>query len=232
MIDIHTHLLPAMDDGIKDVRETIKILKSYQKNGVKAVCLTPHYAIKRGYNKEWTTLKKTFDGLLEACKKNNLELKLYLGQECDYQEDFIDLLPFMHTLNQTPYMLIDFGQGVFDIEEAIYELKIKGYQILIAHVERYHYLSLDDIIALKKQGARMQVNAKHILKQGSKASNKRALKLLKEDLIDVIASDIHAFEQADLLPQAFEVVKRKAGLAKAKQLFIKNPEKILGISDA
>ncbi len=132
-------------------------------------------------------------------------------------------------MNNTSFVLVDFGNGVFDIEEIVYELRLKNLGLIIAHIERYRYVSIEDIHAIKKMGGIIQVNAKHLLNKGSKPSQKRALKLLKEDLIDIVASDIHNHDDAMDFVKAYQFVKKKKDQATADKLFDANPKKVLGI---
>lgn len=229
MIDIHTHILPDIDDGVTSTQEAIKILKRYQSLGVKAVCLTPHYAPNRGYHEEKSEINKRFKTFLTTAKKQDVTLDIYLGSEIDYHDNFLDTLPLACTINDTAFVLLDFGQGVFDIEEIIYELKLKSLNVIVAHSERYRYISLDAIKSLKKMGGIIQVNAKHFLKKGSRFSQKRALKLLKADLIDIVSSDIHTLDNVLDMKKAYQFVTKKTNKAYADKLFLENPKKVLGI---
>jgi tyrosine-protein phosphatase YwqE len=130
-------------------------------------------------------------------------------------------------MNHSSFVLIDFGMRKVDIEEILYELKIKGYKVIIAHPERYFYTSYEDLVRLKKQGAYFQVSAPHLIKEGSKEAQKKALRLLKEDLIDFIGSDSHGLSTVDAMEKAYKMVAKKKDEATAKKLFYDNAYKYL-----
>ena len=116
-----------------------------------------------------------------------------------------------------------------NITEVIYELRLKDYRVIIAHAERYAYVSLDDIRQFRKEGALIQVNAKHFLKQGSKEAQKLTMKLLKHDLIDIVASDMHQKENLMDLKKAYAFVIKKKNEETATRLFSTTPRRVLGI---
>ncbi len=225
MIDIHTHVLPGLDDGAKDLEESLAMLKGFALNGVTDVFLTSHVAPRRGYLNDKLILQKAFDHLKEAAK--DIPINLYLGSEIDQDkalESIIEMSPLMH---DSSFVLIDFGMRKVDIEDIVYELKIKGYKVIIAHPERYFYTTYLDLVRLKKQGVYFQVSAPHLVKQGSKEAQKIAHRLLKDDLIDFIASDAHNAFNVDVMAKAKKVVIKKKDDITAHKLFYENAKKLL-----
>jgi protein-tyrosine phosphatase len=90
------------------------------------------------------------------------------------------------------YVLLEFSTKAETlIEEICFDVTAMGYQVIVAHVERYNYLKLEDIIKIKLTGALLQTNASAILNQDKLANKKTVKKLIKENLIDIIATDTH-----------------------------------------
>lgn len=229
MIDTHSHLLPAVDDGVQNEEDALKVLKTYSDDGVKGVCLTPHYALLRGFHEEKAFYESRFESLKKAVKDAGIEIKLYLGSEIDEYDNLEGLIQKSHTLNGSNYVLIDFGMRKAEIEEIAYTLKMKGYHTVVAHPERYRYMDLSAWKRVRKEGALLQVSASHLIKEGSKRSQKVALEFLKEDMIDLVASDIHSPMDAHAMAKAYKFVKKKKDEATAERLFVTVPKKVLGI---
>lgn len=187
MIDIHSHILPGVDDGSRSVDMTKKILSAYVEEGVSQVICTPHQT-KELHRPE--VLKDRFSKLQRAVAA--YPVKLYLGAEIYYYEDIIPDLQSgkLLTLNATEYILVEFSTRaeMVYIPDAIYELSIAGYKPIVAHIERYGYLSVDNWGEIKSNGGLIQVNASIFEK---KEYSKLVKHFMKKDLVDFIASDCH-----------------------------------------
>ena len=229
MYDTHAHIITSVDDGVQNMDEALVILKGYEKDGIKGVCLTPHFAMLRGFYENKQFYETHFEQLKQAAQDEGVDIDLYLGSEIDEYDHLSDLVDKAHTLNNTNYVLIDFGMREARIDEIVYTLKMKGYNTVVAHPERYHYMSLGDWKRVKKEGGLLQVVAKHVLKGGGKKSQKMALTLLKEGMIDMIASDIHTIKHIHSMKKAYKFIAKKKNETFAKKLFVDNPRKILGL---
>lgn len=229
MIDIHTHILPNIDDGSKSLDDSIMLLRTCQEDGIKGLVLTSHLAPLRGFMPTKEALIKAYEQLVQRAQDENISIDLYLGAEIDEQDKMLNVIENSYTINNTPFVLIDFGMRRADISEVIYSLKIKGYKTIVAHPERYEYLDFQDLIKIKKEGGIFQVSALHLVKKGSKNAQKIAQKLLKLDMIDVVASDMHHKGHIHTMKDAYLYVEKKKGIDYARRLFIDNPSKIIGI---
>ena len=185
MIDIHTHILPNVDDGADSIDLAIYLLKQEIKEGVTKVVFTPHQT-KQTLDKEG--LIKKFNEFKELTK--DLPLELYLGSEVYYYSGIKEDLDNnkVLTLNDSKYVLIEFSTRVeYNIKDLLYDLSIKGYKPIIAHIERYDYLTYDDYFEISKY-ALIQVNSKSFFQRSYKKICKF---LLKNSLISFVASDCH-----------------------------------------
>ena len=186
MFDIHTHILYGVDDGSNSIETSRYLLNQAKENGITKILLTPHQneELKRS-----TDLKYRFEVFKNEFK--NFDIEYYLGSEIYYYPKMIDDLDnnILLTLNNTKYILVEFSTRMeTNISSIVYDLVIRGYKPIIAHIERYHYLELEDYKEIKSNGALIQINSKSFM---NKVNKKKLKYLLKNDLVDFISSDCH-----------------------------------------
>ena len=203
MIDIHTHIIPGVDDGSPNLETSIEMIKHEISIGVDSIICTPHHIYHR-YEKSVEEIKSNFLLLKEAVEKENLPIKLYLGQEICYshREDIIKMLQEgkLLTLNNTNRVLLEFHftREPEDLLDIIYNFSIHSYEVIIAHVERYEWMTLDKVIALKGEGALIQINSNSYLGLTTWKEKRFTKLLLKKGLVNYVASDTHSFRPSTL----------------------------------
>jgi protein-tyrosine phosphatase len=197
MIDIHNHSLFGVDDGAKDLNMSLAMLKQAIAVGIKKIYLTPHVN-GSAQRADRATHIKHFEVLKNAAKNLPVELELwaeiYIGQALPKikWEDYV-----VHK----NYLLVEFSSAIESpIVDLCYNLTKKGFKLVLAHVERYGYLSVDDLYELKDIGVTLQVNASSVLRKGHWFHGLRATKYKKLELIDLIASDAHNCTFRKVLP--------------------------------
>lgn len=191
--DIHSHILYDVDDGAKDITMSIQMIEAAIKENIHHIVLTPHVQ-SRVTKVSRDVHIKHFNVLNERVKALNLPVTLHLGAEVTYRSH---LKPNYneYTLGSSNYVLVEFSmREPQDIEDVIFDISRMGFIPIVAHVERYPYLSIDDIIAIKKYGL-IQVNTSSILGFDNVVKPKYVLKLLKLGLVDIIASDAHNLDK-------------------------------------
>ena len=213
MIDIHTHIIPCVDDGSPNLETSIAMIKHEIDIGVDTIYCTPHHIFHR-YTKTVEEIKEGFQLLKEAVEKENLPIKLYLGQEICYshREDTIAMLKEgkLLTLNNTNQVLLEFSftREPEDLMDVIYNFSINGYQVIVAHVERYEWMTFNKVFALRNEGAKIQINSNSVLGLTSWKEKRFVKKLLKKDLVDYVASDTHSFRPSTL-DKSFKKIKNE-----------------------
>ena len=230
LIDIHCHVLPFVDDGPDTLEEAVEILKESKRQGIKHMILTPHYQ-KEIFEKPMAQVIGSFQKLQKEASE--LGMQLFLG--CEYFRDSQIYEQIEKgrrvTMSRSPYILIEFsGCDTFMyIRNYAYEMKNKGYQPVIAHIERYESCwNLEKIQELKDCGVMIQLNASTVLGKNGWKNKRMCMKLMENDLIDYIASDTHNLnERAQNLGRCAEYVRGKMGTAYAKKIFYDNPSNIL-----
>ena len=203
MIDIHTHVIPCVDDGSPNLETSIDMIKHEISIGVKEIICTPHHIYHR-YEKTVEEIKEQFNLLQQAVEKENLPIKLYLGQEICYthREDILGMLQAgqLLTLNNSKRVLLEFSfhREPEDLMDIIYNFSIKGYEVIVAHVERYEWMTIDKVKDLRNEGALIQINSSSYLGLTSWKEKRMTKKLLKMNLVDFVASDTHSFRPSTL----------------------------------
>lgn len=189
--DWHSHILPRVDDGIQTMEDSLAVLRAYEELGFKKVWLTPH--IMEDYPNTPSDLKRRFEELKNAWT-GNVEIKLAAENMLDslFEErlEANELLPIgddgNHLLVETSYYTPPYG-----MDELLEKIREKGYFPLLAHPERYRYMEENDYKKLKDNGILFQMNFASLVGGYGETAQKKAEWLLKNDMIDLIGSDVH-----------------------------------------
>lgn len=197
MIDIHSHILPNVDDGASDMEESLAMARIYLENGIDKVIATPHYI--EGFedcskDMNMVVLEK-FKG---ALYKEGLDLDVYIGNEIYITTDIFDLLESSEvaTLNNSRYILIELP--MFDmpmsLESIVYELLLKGYVPIIAHPERNRNIIEDPNILYRliNRGALAQLNLPSLEGKYGERIKATSEVLLRHNMIHFVGTDAHS----------------------------------------
>ena len=193
MTDVHTHLLPGVDDGSETLERTLEILNEMSELGIRRVFLTPHVTDEQPDNTPGT-LTARFNRLKEAAIPTGMELCLAAEYmlSSGIKELFADGLltfPGRQVLVETSYLA-----PPFDLSGLLYDLSIEGYTPVIAHPERYLYMTDADYAGLKNKGYKFQLNLFSLCGvYGSRVLEKARL-LLNQGFYDYTGSDCHHIE--------------------------------------
>ena len=233
--DIHTHIIPGVDDGSPDMESSLEMLRISYDEGCRDIILTPHYMLDRnsytyeGIEEKFEELKKTVtsDGGFK-------DLKLYLGSEILYEEGVVTKLREgkIHTLNGTRYVLVEYNirTPFSEILHSIDELTQARFRPVIAHVERYNALEgkpdrLDELI---DKGCLLQMNISSV-EGGFLNENKRwCRKLLKNGYITLLGTDTHNTDsRAPYVQEYAKWIIKKCGEDEAEWMMHEAAEKIV-----
>ena len=228
LIDIHSHLLPVQD-GPKDMGQTIQALKIAEENNITDMILTPHYySGDKSYDQK--LILDTFDNLKTEICKSNLRIRLYLGNECVVDEKLIDDLQAgkAFTLNNTKYVLCEypFYQVQCNYQSNLYKLLDKGFKPIIAHPERNAFIerNYESILELAENGCLIQCNAGSFFKKYGRSGKKYAVTMLKEKIVNFFATDSHSHKNRS--PEVYKKLhmklKNNVGTEYLFDLFDKN----------
>lgn len=239
MIDMHNHILYGIDDGCKTIEESIETIKNMKKIGFNNIVLTPHYIEDSSFKANNNLKLQKLEILKEELLKNNIDVNLFLGNEIFINESINELIinKEIRSINNTRYILIElpFNNQILNLDDYLYELKLKGYKIIIAHPERYTYFkdNYEEARKLYDSGVLFQVNYGSIIGQYGSSSLKLVKKLLKDDMVDFISTDIH--KPSSSLFDKFDDIKHKIikiiGEDKFKDISYNNILKVINDED-
>ena len=233
MIDIHSHIIPNIDDGAQSVKETFEIFREAQKKGFTDIILTPHY-IKEYYVTNTYIRKFWVKSIQETLNKLQIPIKVYVGNEIYISEDMDKLIyeKQVSCLNDSKYVLFELPMNseIKYLDEIIFKIFNIDKVPIIAHPERYSFVKKDISIVkrLRENGVLFQGNYGSMLELYGKDAKKTLEKLLKEDLITFMASDVHRPNSIyNTIDQALEKTKQIVGEKKLKELTTINPGKVI-----
>ncbi len=228
-IDIHSHIIYDVDDGSKNFETTKEALKILKKNNVQKILCTPHFSSFKNYEK----IAKTFLFMKKGFKMHNIDL--YLGFEFKLTYENLNILKENRIKTINNYLLVELSRNEDISEEQIIdmidELFDIGYKVILVHPEFYiNYRNLSFIKKLRENDVIIQIDATSILKgtKDKKVYNFAHL-LLKNNLVDIVASDYHdnIIRSYDKFEDAFNLIKKKYNINMANELFYENPKIIV-----
>lgn len=237
--DIHSHILPEVDDGCLTLKESHELIESAIKNNVKNIILTPHFNCENNPIKKADLLKRI--KILEtSVKEKKLDIKIYPGMEVRASHritEFIKNKDYITTLaGKNKYMLFElpFSHEPYKLPEILFEIKLMKIIPILSHPERYDYFA-DKIKYLEKlhdEGLLMQVNNSSLIKGRTAPVFRRAVNMLKLGIIDFIGSDCHYMKGrfSNFIP-AYDRLVKILGKQEADLIAIENPNKILANED-
>jgi len=228
MIDIHSHLLPKVDDGPSSNDEFLVLLNDYVDNGVTDILCSPHYKANR-FEMDTESIKNQFNESCEFALK--MGVRLHLWREVMVDSNTVTNLKRGSIVKENTPLLIEFKPSIeFDeyyLEDLLYSLKLYSSTVVLAHVERYINFSFKNIERLSEMGYKLQVNSNGLLGNDGKSKSKKIKKLLKKELISYIGSDIHKVYQKVNLALCKKEISKYLSAEYVEKLFKGNQEELL-----
>lgn len=217
--DLHSHLIPGIDDGVKNIDESIAIIRSFYELGYRKIITTPHI-LSDGYPNNSETILSGLEKLHIALRNENIAIQVEAAAE--YYVDY----DFCRKLEQDK--LLTFGKNYLlfevsyvnppdNLESIIFQLQTKGYKPVLAHPERYPFWiqNFKMFEKLKEQGVLFQLNINSVTGYYSRPAWKSAEQLIEKKMIDFLGSDCHHFGHIHL-------IKTKAVFCKALHKLIES----------
>ena len=232
-IDIHSHILPGVDDGSESMEQTVRMLHTAIKEGISTIIATPHYE-PGGDNPSVEELNNIMKQVQEEALKIDKNFKLYLGNEVFYSESVVSLLKSGDalTLAGSRYVLIEFPYGADfkSIYKGINNFIYHGYIPILAHVERYYNIHRrqEMIEELIKMGCYIQMNSSSLIGGFMNTDASYNRKILNKGLVHFVASDCHCDRiRVPIMQTAVNQLLKKCDEEAVKGIFSENPIKIL-----
>lgn len=197
-IDLHSHIAWGIDDGFPTKEDAEKALKEASKNGIKAICSTPHFIYSQLNQHRMKEIIHRQKELFELAKEYGIQI--YLGAEMFMDENFVNALDegLFQTINQSKYLLAEFDvrkniHGIEDFNDRLYEIRIRKLIPVIAHAERYFKNGLDWNILNEwiENGYVIQVNRTSLQGLHGKTIKNNAWELIKRGIASIVCTDAH-----------------------------------------
>lgn len=192
LIDFHSHILPGLDDGAKNEAESLEMLRKEIKQGVKTVVLTPHfYPASMKLDEFLQARREAYVKLENLITAEKLPIKLVLGCEVKFSPSLLELDLRKLCIENTDFLMVEFSQRNYHswMNEVFFRLNSKGYNLIIAHVERYDYLPENDLFQLINAGAIAQANTSS-LQKGNPSKN-LLQSLMEKNMVHIWGTDTH-----------------------------------------
>lgn len=230
MIDFHSHILPGIDDGSRNLEQSIAMVNEAKKVGFTKIISTSHYM-----ENYYECNERDRRQLLKKVQENVQGIELILGNEIYITNNIIELLQNgqASSINGTKYVLFEFPlitTRPMNDKEVIYRLVENGYIPIIAHPERYPFIqeNPDYLFELEEMGALFQANYGSIIGMYGLKSKKTLKILLKNNLISFLGSDVHRPEQVyNKMPKIIKKLKKIISNEEFEEFTEINPEKVL-----
>tara|TARA_S200000501_G_C20863614_1_gene760975 strand:- start:1137 stop:1940 length:804 start_codon:yes stop_codon:yes gene_type:complete len=214
MIDFHNHILPNVDDGPKNMDESISMLKHAKKIGITDIVQTIHFQHPKmeGKNTNYEYIKNIRDNLIEQAKNEKLNIRIHLSSEVFYLPNLDRILSNpLTTCGNGKFMLIEFSSSIFPFgyEEEFFKLQLKNITPIVAHPERYRFIQNDLNILFDwlNKGFVVQVDAGSILGNFGNNVKKTVFKMIDMNCIHLIGSDCHNNRNRNFcLDKAYDII--------------------------
>ena len=201
-VDMHSHLIPDIDDGSDSLEDSILMILALKEMGYEKIITTPH--IKLGSFDNTTEIIREGEALVKAeLQKRGIDIPFEAAAEYFFDFSFMeriekgDIMTFSNN-----HMLVEFafGQPPVGEKEMFFALQMKGYKPILAHFERYAYFhgSTSRAQELRDKGIKIQVNIGSFYGQYGPQIQRQAELMLKNGVIDLLATDCHRLEQLEL----------------------------------
>ncbi len=233
MYDFHTHILPGVDDGSKSVDESMAMLDSMQKQGIKTVIATPHfYANDESVDDFINRRNAAYEALKENIPNN---IKVALGAEVRYYDGISRLADLKKLqIQDSKFLLLEmpFNQWTEYAIREVVDIAGRGMiTLVLAHIERYMHMQKKGVLPrLLENGVLFQANASFFTERRYRS---QAIKMIKNNQIHFIGSDCHNLsDRAPNTAEAFQIMNKKLGcdfvenyLQYEDELFLLNQKK-------
>jgi len=205
--DVHSHLLAGIDDGVKSLEEAEKVILEFHKQGYHKLVTTPHI-MSDHYKNDPDIIHKKLSELRTHLLSKSINIQIEAAAEYYLDETFFQQV-------NTGQKLLSFGKGYllfetnylsepYQLKDFIFKITTQGYKPVLAHPERYQYMSLEKAEDLRNRGVLFQINALSLIGHYSKAIQSMAYKLIDRGWIEFIGSDCHNLMHANALNQVMK----------------------------
>jgi tyrosine-protein phosphatase YwqE len=203
-IDIHSHLLPGIDDGAKDLEDSIALIQQMSAHGIKNFITTPHI-LGTIYPNTPEIIKSKLQEVQNALIKRNItDVTIDAAAEYMMDEQFSILIEKDEILTLKDHLVLvemSYFSPPLNLYDILFQLQLKGYKPILAHPERYntYHANFEHYYKLKRAGCLFQLNLLSLTEHYGKYVQKTTEKLLKENMYDFVGTDTHHQQHLETL---------------------------------
>lgn len=233
MIDIHSHIIPGVDDGAETLVDSVEIVRGLVAQGVTDIIATPHFVDGSVYESPREKNRELFAELLTALKEHEIKVNIYLGNEIYITERIDQLIKdgMISTLADSKYILVELPlNGEYtNYEDILESLGYFGYQVILAHPERYGIFQEDysKLMNLCEMGILLQCNIGSVIGKYGKDVKKQVKRLMKEKRVFCFGSDMHHARGKNEIVQAMKKMRKYYNDSELERVLVRNPRNIL-----
>ena len=233
MFDLHSHILPAMDDGAKDMGMSLEMLQMAVDNGTKGIVATPH-VIEGEWLPTWDRVLAECNILQETAHAAGINIPIFPGGEVALYLDVLDLLkgPGAYCINNGKYIVVELPASHIPnfVDDFFFTLQARGITPIIAHPERHPVLGKNPEILVEwiNRGVLTQMNGTSITGRMGKRIMATAELFLVNKMVHIIGSDAHRLQDRNTnLTSAVAKMTQLIGPKATQDIIIENPNNIL-----
>lgn len=205
-VDLHSHLIPGIDDGVKTIEESVTVIKALHQLGYKKLITTPHI-MGDYYKNSGETILPGLEKVREALAKESVPVEIEAAAEYYVDDLFLDKLVRNELLtfsgNKVLIELPFFNEPT-NFFKVVFELTVAGYKPVLAHVERYTFWhrDMESYEKLRDREVLLQMNITSLLEEDSTSIKRIAEKLISNNYIDILGSDVHNMKHIEKIHKA------------------------------
>jgi len=233
LIDLHSHILPGVDDGAPDISVTLEMAKMAVADGVEVMACTPHF-MPGVFENDAQDVRRRVAELNDHLLEHDIDLALVVGSDAHIRPDFVSCLVEgrILCLHDTRYVLVEPPHAILPprLDELLFNILAAGYVPILTHPERLSWIDQSPglMAHYTRMGVWLQVTAGSLFGEFGRKAQYWAQKLLSDGMVHILASDAHdTAKRPPGLSRAFEYALREVGLDEATQLVLSRAEKIL-----
>ena len=202
--DIHSHILPGIDDGAPDISSSIQLLNGLYELGIRKTIATPHIIADLYRNTDFT-IQVALDELQLACANENIDIDISAAAEYMLDEYFVNLLnhnyPLLCVYKNLVLTELSYATSSENLNEIAFAILSNGYQPILAHPERYVYYHTNYSYywMLKDMGFLFQVNVLSLTGYYGRSVARVSKYLFEKDLVDFVGTDLHHIRHLEML---------------------------------
>lgn len=233
MIDLHSHILPGVDDGSPDLETTLAMARMAVADGIEVMACTPHF-MPGLYDNTVDDIRQRVDALNAELIRQDIDLALVVGCDAHIRPDFTSELRAgkILTLHDTRYFLFEPSHMVLPqrMDEVLFNITVAGFVPILTHPERLHWIdgNYDFVTQLVDSGVWIQITAGSLTGRFGRRPKYWAERMLAEGIVHILATDAHnTTSRPPLMAEAVELASQALGSEEAAHLVITRPTIVL-----